>query len=114
MISKIVNGDSILEPVFLMDNVKFHKIEDVVVLMENNGCFLYTPPYSPFLNPIENIFSKMKNWIKSKEPKNQEDLFSLVDMASKEITPEDCRNYILHSEKYLIDCLEKKRDFKLK
>ncbi|OMJ16922.1 hypothetical protein AYI70_g6294, partial [Smittium culicis] len=42
-----------------MDNVAFHKTELVKTFIENSGFkLLYLPPYSPFLNLIENLFSK--------------------------------------------------------
>ncbi|ORD96292.1 hypothetical protein HERIO_1775 [Hepatospora eriocheir] len=49
-------------PVFIMDNARIHHYKG---LMENNELSQYTlkylPPYSPFLNAIENVFSVWKN-----------------------------------------------------
>ena len=45
-----------------MDNVRFHKMKIVEELVLDYGHnILYLPPYSPFLKPIENVFSKWKN-----------------------------------------------------
>ncbi|MGL6009021.1 MAG: IS630 family transposase, partial [Culicoidibacterales bacterium] len=47
--------------VLIMDNVKFHKVASVIEEINSNGFAVkYLPPYSPFLNPIENMFSQWK------------------------------------------------------
>ena len=46
--------------VVVMDNLSAHKGEKVRELLENRGCeFLFLPPYSPDLNPIEQAFAKL-------------------------------------------------------
>jgi transposase len=48
-----------------MDNVAFHKNAGVRSNIERRGNrLLLLPPYSPFLNPIENLFSKWKEIIR--------------------------------------------------
>lgn len=50
----------------LMDNVSFHKSDRVKELINNSGNkILFIPPYSPDFNPIEEVFSKMKTYIKT-------------------------------------------------
>ena len=47
--------------VFLLDNVRFHHSKTVKELAHSRGWhLLYTPPYSPWFNPIENVFSLVK------------------------------------------------------
>ena len=47
--------------IFLFDNVKFHHSKEVKSLaLERNWTLLYTPPYSPWFNPIEGVFSIVK------------------------------------------------------
>jgi transposase len=47
--------------VFLIDNVSFHHSKEVVAFAATKGWkFLYTPPYSPWFNPIEGVFSIIK------------------------------------------------------
>jgi transposase len=51
-----------------MDNVRFHRSEEVVTLIEAHGHFaVFLPPYSPFLNPIEELF----NQVNKKSPVNK-------------------------------------------
>lgn len=46
----------------LMDNVAFHKTKLVKQTAETKGCTLfYTPPYSPWFNPVETVFSTLKH-----------------------------------------------------
>jgi hypothetical protein len=50
---------------FVMDNASIHKTQEIMQEMEvsrNNPAFL--PPYSPFLNPIKECFSKFKSLVK--------------------------------------------------
>lgn len=52
---------------FLMDNVAFHRNKNVIKAIEKEGhLVLYTPPYSPQFNPIENIFGIIKTHIRNK------------------------------------------------
>ena len=54
----------ILNPVFILDNARIHHYSRVAELKNELGIeLLYLPPYSPFLNPIENCFSKWKNTV---------------------------------------------------
>ncbi len=47
--------------IFIMDNVRFHKSDNIKNLITTSGYkYLYLPPYSPFLNQIENMFYKCK------------------------------------------------------
>jgi transposase len=48
--------------IVFMDNVSIHKVEGVREAIERRGAILvYLPAYSPDLNPIEQMFSKLKS-----------------------------------------------------
>ena len=54
-----LKNDSMGHYTFIMDNVRFHKMKIIIDLFKSYGHdILFLPPYSPFLNPIENVFSK--------------------------------------------------------
>ena len=77
-----------------MDNIAFHKGDTIKTFIENKGAkYLFLPPYSPFLNPIENLFSKLKNSVKSKSPNNETELFEYLEDSSSDINSDDCKNY---------------------
>ena len=49
----------------LMDNISFHKSDEIKnIIIESGNNYIYTPPYSPDFNPIEEIFSKLKSYIR--------------------------------------------------
>lgn len=50
-----------------MDNMRSHHTQAVKDLLEQAGVqYLYLPPYSPDLNPIEKMWSKLKAFLKGK------------------------------------------------
>ena len=63
--------------ILVMDNVSFHHSKDVRDYCENQNLILiFTPPYSPWFNPIENVFSMIKHHYR--KHKNIEQAFSSV------------------------------------
>lgn len=68
---------------------------------------VWLPPYSPFLNPIENLFSKWKNGVKDRESMDEDGLYKNIHEAALDITDGDCQNYFLHMQKYISLCLRK-------
>ena len=87
---------------FIMDNVRFHKNALIRSCIENKGFkLLYLPPYSPFLNPIENAFLKWKQSIIQSKPENENDLISLLSRVNDLITPEDCAGFYRNMMRYI-------------
>ncbi|KAG2191495.1 hypothetical protein INT47_011536 [Mucor saturninus] len=84
----------------VMDNAPIHKPIAIRALIEERGykC-VYLPPYSPFLNPIEEFWSKVKSGIK-RNPLDTGDLLTPRIMESvTNVTLQDCRGWIRHSVK---------------
>ena len=78
---------------FLMDNVPFHKTQIVTNLItEHEHTPLYSVPYVPELNPIENIFSIIKGKVRRKHTKTYKTTFKEVDKAIKYIRPSTFQN----------------------
>jgi transposase len=79
--------------VLVMDNLSSHKSPRAVECIERAGAsVLYLPPYSPDLNPIEKIFSKVKSFLRSAAARTQAELYDAIAIALETITPADCRN----------------------
>jgi len=58
------------EDILIMDNASWHKTKRVINFLEVNGIkYIFQPPYSPDLNPIEHYWANMKKKIKSLEDK---------------------------------------------
>jgi transposase len=78
---------------FLMDNVPFHKTQIVTNLItKHEHTPLYSVPYVPELNPIENIFSIIKGKVRRKHTKTYKTTFKEVDKAIKYIRPSTFQN----------------------
>ncbi|KAI8879773.1 hypothetical protein K501DRAFT_192814, partial [Backusella circina FSU 941] len=58
---------------------------------------VYSPPYSPFLNPIELRWSKLKAGVKRDCLSSTDNLSSRITESAKQITPDDCCSWIKHS-----------------
>ena len=94
----------------VMDNVRFHHVDAVADLIARRGHkTLFLPPYSPMLNPIENLFSQLKHYIKKFNPTTAEEAFAAIELASQVISETDCSNYYNHMATYLSKCLNKER-----
>jgi transposase len=86
------------DDVVIMDNLSTHKVAGVREAIEATGARLeYLPPYSPDFNPIENLWSKVKQELKSRDPRNACQLFKAAGAAFDSVTAEDCHGFFLHA-----------------
>jgi transposase len=84
--------------VVAMDNLGSHKIPGVREAIEAAGATLvYIPPYSPDLNPIEMVFSKIKSILRKKALRTVEALWKELGEITKCVSPTECRNYLRHA-----------------
>ena len=86
--------------IVVMDNASIHHVDRVVTKVQNTGALLrFLPPYSPDFNPIEELFSKVKAFLKANELAY--DVITspslLITMAFCTVTTEDCIGYITHA-----------------
>jgi transposase len=83
----------------IMDNLATHKVAGVREAIEAAGArLLYLPPYSPDFNPIENMWSKIKQVLRSLSPRTQPELLVAAGAAFDNISPADCRGFFLHAQ----------------
>lgn len=83
--------------VVIMDNLSSHKVAGVQEIIEDTGAtLLYLPPYSPDLNPIEMLFSKIKAALRRAAKRCKESLFTEIGNILDSINPTECENYIRH------------------
>ncbi len=91
--------EHILVPILLPNNVIIldNADEDTIAMIETTGTgVMYLPPYSPELNPIENIWSKAKNYLKKIPSCGTEQLYLATADSLNIITSSDARNYFIH------------------
>jgi transposase len=84
--------------VVIMDNLATHKVQGVAEAIVAAGArLLYLPPYSPDFNPIENMWSKIKQILRSADPRTEEELMQAARTAFNAITPADCLGFFLNA-----------------
>jgi len=82
-----------------MDNLATHKVAGVREAIAAVGArLLYLPPYSPDFNPIKNMWSKIKQIIRSLVPRTGEELFQAAVLAFAVISITDCQGFFLHAQ----------------
>ena len=80
--------------VVIMDNLAPHKNESTLALIEAAGATVrFLPAYSPDLNPIEKMWSKVKQSLRSAEARTREKLVEAIAAALQTVTPKDARGW---------------------
>ena len=86
----------------ILDNLATHKIAGIREAIEAAGArLLYLPPYSPDFNPIEPMWSKIKQILRGQAPRTEHALLLATKTAFQAIPPADCQGYFF-SAKYAI------------
>jgi transposase len=92
LVSQLRPGD-----VVIMDNLSSHKRSRTRELIEAAGAQLeYLPPYSPDLNPIEMVFAKVKNLLRSLACRTRDALWQAMQSVLDRVTPADAINCFAH------------------
>lgn len=81
----------------IMDNAGFHKTQDVKQEIQKKNKFLYTIPYYPRSNPIENFFSKLKYYIKKKSPLTHQQINKTIENAITDMKEKEFKNYFSYA-----------------
>ncbi len=80
----------------IMDNLSPHKSPPTLALITAAGAeVLFLPPYSPDLNPIEKMWSKVKNSLRKAEARTENDLLEAIGAALAEITAQDAAHWFV-------------------
>ena len=84
--------------VVVMDNLAAHKVAGVAQAIRAVGAsVMYLPPYSPDLNPIEQVFAKLKALLRKAKARSRDVLWDTIGTLLDAFTPAECRNYITNS-----------------
>lgn len=77
--------------VIVMDNMRSHHAKIVKqVLDESEIKYLYLPPYSPDLNPIEKMWSKLKAYLRKEKVRVASELPATIERAFSTVRFSDC------------------------
>ena len=80
--------------IVIMDNLTPHKNQETLDLIEQAGAqVLFLPAYSPDLNPIEKMWSKIKQLLRSAEARSYPDLLQAITSALEKVTPQDAAGW---------------------
>lgn len=92
LVPELRSGD-----VVILDNLSSHKSEHARRLIESRGATLvFLPPYSPDLNPIEMVFSKIKQLLRSLGCRTKDALWKAMQSVLDKVTPSDAANCFQH------------------
>ena len=83
---------------FVLDNGQIHKKESTKQIIKESGNYLvYTCPYHPRLNSIEQFFNQMKHYVKLDKPNTFTELEKSVKTSIYKIKEENYKNYFIYA-----------------
>ncbi|XP_041849898.1 uncharacterized protein LOC121645488 [Melanotaenia boesemani] len=93
--------------VILWDNVSSHRSIQVREWFNINQQFINVclPPYSPFLNPIEEFFSAWRWKVYDRQPYTRENLLRAMDLACDDVAVEAFQGWVRHARAFFPRCL---------
>jgi transposase len=84
--------------IVIMDNLGSHKGKAVRRAIRTVGArLLFLPKYSPDLNPIEQLFAKLKHRLRQAKQRTRDGICDAIADILPTITPQECKNYFLNS-----------------
>jgi len=84
--------------IVVMDNLSSHKSKAVRDAIRAAGAHRFLlPPYSPDLNPIEQVFSKLKHLLRKAQERCRKTTWQRIGKLLDEFTPQECANYFTNS-----------------
>ncbi len=84
--------------IVIMDNLGAHKGSKVRRAIRAAGAKLFfLPPYSPDLNPIEQVFAKLKELLRKAAERTVEETWQRIGRLLDHFSPQECANYIANA-----------------
>jgi transposase len=84
--------------IVICDNLPAHKVAEVQDIIEAQGATLkYLPPYSPDLNPIEQVFAKLKALLRKAAERTYDKLWQTTGQLLNQFRSEECLNFFRNS-----------------
>jgi transposase len=84
--------------IVIFDNLGSHKSKAVRKAIRAAGAKLFfLPPYSPDLNPIEQVFAKLKTLLRKAAERTVEDTWRRIGDLISSFSPQECANYIANA-----------------
>jgi transposase len=84
--------------IVIMDNLSSHKRPATRAAIRARGArLLFLPPYSPDLNPIEQVFAKLKHLLRKAAERTHEATWQRIGTILEAFPPRECANYLTNS-----------------
>jgi transposase len=84
--------------IVVMDNLSSHKRREVRQAIRSVGAKLwFLPPYSPDLNPIEQVFAKLKGLLRKADERTPSGTWRRIGSLLNRFLPDECAAYIRHA-----------------
>lgn len=84
--------------IVILDNLGSHKGQRVRrAIRDARAHLLFLPPYSPDLNPIEQLFAKLKHLTRAAQPRTVKETWQKVGALLDIVSPAECANYLTNS-----------------
>jgi len=93
LVPRLQSGD-----IVIMDNLGSHKANAIRTIIRAKGArLLFLPPYSPDLNPIEQVFAKLKHLLRLAQERTVEASRQTIGALLTQFTPQECANYFTNA-----------------
>ena len=87
--------------IVIMDNASPHKVKGVVEAIEEKGAYvLWLPTYSPDLNPVEQLWSKVKAYLRKVKARTLDSIYVALKDALDSISLADIAAWFLNANYY--------------
>ena len=97
-IEKVLAPTLVPGDVVVLDNLGSHKGKAVRRLIRSAGAKLFfLPRYSPDLNPIEQVFAKLKTLLRKTDPRTIEATWRGIGALLDQFSPKECANYLANA-----------------
>lgn len=84
--------------IVVADNLGSHKVAGVREAIEaRSATLMFLPGYSPDLNPIEQVFAKLKQLVRRAEPRTRQNLWNTIGQSLSRFSADECSNYLKNS-----------------
>ena len=91
LVTTLGSGD-----IVIMDNLGSHKSKAVWKAIRSAGAkLLFLPPRSPDLNPIEQVFAKLKHWLRQAQARSREGIYKAIKPVLERFQPNECAAYLV-------------------
>ena len=86
------------DDIVILDNLGSHKAPAIRKAIKAAGARLFfLPAYSPDLNPIEQVFAKLKHLLRKAAERTKEAVWRKIGILLDQFTPQECENYLRNS-----------------